>query len=370
MTQVVRKRRAAVPLAALVCAAVLAAGAPQAAGTAPARGAAEAAQPLPARIASLYREAAAASARYEAAHRKAAVQRAAVARAARAVSRGEERLRRLHRQLGAVARRQYQEGGWAPATRLLMTSTPDTLLDRLRSQRQGDLAFRRLLHTTKTTQRDLVRDRERRRTQLGELKAETERQRRAKRLVERRLAQARERLREAREERAARAAGPISRAALRAEPGSGGCAYSPPGERRAAGSGKWVAPVKGYTLSAGFASSGKRWSNSHTGQDFAVEVGTPVRAVGAGTVVKTNCGGPFGNHIVIRHPNGYYTQYAHLSRIQTKPGEHVRAGEQIGLSGNTGNSTGPHLHFEVRVTPEVGSGIDPVPWLRSRGVDV
>ncbi|MGP3988808.1 M23 family metallopeptidase [Streptomyces sp. 3N207] len=370
MTQVARKRRAAAPLAALLCAVVLAGGAPQAVGTAPAKGAAETAQPLPARIASLYRQAAAASARYEAASRRAVAQRAAVARSARAVASGEDRLRRLHGQLGAVARSQYQQGSWAPTTRLLMTGSPDTLLDKLRSQRQGDHAFRRLLHTTKVTQRRLVRDRADQRTQLGRLKAEAERQRRAKRAVEHRLAQARERLREAREERAARAAGPISRAALEAEPGTGGCSYSPPPAHRAGSGASWVAPVKDYTLSAGFASAGKRWANSHTGQDFAVGIGTPVRAVGAGTVVRTRCGGPFGNHIVIRHSNGYYTQYAHLSRIQTRPGDQVRAGERIGLSGNTGNSTGPHLHFEVRVTPEDGSGIDPLPWLRSRGVDV
>ncbi|WP_229375471.1 M23 family metallopeptidase [Streptomyces spirodelae] len=369
MTQVVRKRRTAAPLTALVCAVVLASGAPRAAGDAPTKGAAEAAQPMPARIASLYREAAVASARYEAAHRKAAAQRADLARTSRAVRAGEHKLRRLHQQLGAVARKQYQEGGWAPATRLLTTSAPDTLLDKLRSQRQGDHAFRRLLHATRDTQRNLVRDRTRQRTQLATLQAGAERQRRAKHVVEQRLAQARERMRQAREERAARAAGPISRAALRAEPGSGGCAYSPPPKHRPVGA-SWVTPVEDYQLSAGFASAGKRWAGSHTGQDFAVGVGTPVRAVGAGTVVKTNCGGPFGNHIVIRHPNGYYTQYAHLSRIQTRPGDRVRTGEQIGLSGNTGNSTGPHLHFEVRLTPEVGSGIDPVPWLRSRGVNV
>ncbi|MEW2221879.1 M23 family metallopeptidase [Streptomyces sp. NPDC006990] len=350
MNEAVRTRRAAAPLAALVCAAVLAGGTPQAAGTAPARGVAEAARPLPA----LYREAAAAAARYEAATRKVAAQRAAVARAERAVSRGAHRLRRLHRQLGAVARRQYQQGGWAPATRLLTTGSPDTLFDQLRAQHQGDHAFHRLLRTTETVQRQLDRQRAHRRTVLGELKAEADRRRRAQRTVERRLTQAGERAREAREERAARAAGPITRAALR----SGG------------EEAKWVAPVEGYTLSAGFASAGKRWAHSHTGQDFAVGTGTPVRAVGAGTVVRTGGGGPFGNHIVIKHPNGYYTQYAHLSRIQTRQGDRVDAGEQIGLSGSTGNSTGPHLHFEVRVTPDVGSGVDPLPWLRSRGVHV
>ncbi|MEU2605188.1 M23 family metallopeptidase [Streptomyces albus] len=372
MTQAVRKRRAAAPVAALLCAVVLAGGTPQATGAAPAQGPAEAAQPLPDRIGALYREASVAAARYEAAQRKAAAQRAAVERAGRAVSRGERRLEDLHRQLGAVARRQYQQGGWAPSTRLLLAGSPETLLDRLRSQRQGDHAFRRLLSSTRILQRQLVRDRARERTQWDRLKANAARQREAKRTVERRLAQARQRLRQARADRAARAAGPISRAAFQADPAgtSGGCAYSPPPKGRAHGDEKWVAPVSGYTLSAGFASAGRRWAHNHTGQDFAVGVGTPVRAAGAGTVVKTSCGGPFGNQIVVRHPNGYYTQYAHLSRIQTKEGAQVRAGEQIGLSGNTGNSTGPHLHFEVRLTPDIGSAVDPVPWLRNRGVDV
>ncbi|NSC20805.1 peptidoglycan DD-metalloendopeptidase family protein, partial [Streptomyces albus subsp. chlorinus] len=273
---------------------------------------------------------------------------------------------------GAVARLQYQLGGWAPGTRLLLADSPTALLDRLRSQRQGDHAFQRLLRTTEITQHRLVGDRARERKELRRLKANAARQRQAKRTVERRLAQATERMRRARAERAARAAGPISRAALQAVPvsASGGCAYSPPPKDGGGSDEKWVAPVKDYTLSAGFASSGKRWAHTHTGQDFAVGVGTPVRAVGAGRVVETSCGGPFGNQIVLRHANGYYTQYAHLSRIQVKEGEWVRAGERIGLSGNTGNSTGPHLHFEVRVTPEVGSGVNPVPWLRNRGVDV
>lgn len=372
MTQAVRKRRAAAPLAALLCAVALAGGAPHAAGAAPAQQTSETVQPLSDRIAALYREATAASARFEAAQRKATAQRTAARRATRAVHRGERRLHTLHRQLGAVARQQYQQGSWAPGTRLLTTSSPETLLDKLRSQRQGDHAFRRLLFSTKATQRQLVRDRAHERAVLGRLKADAAQQRRAKRAVEQRLAQARVRMRQERAARAARAAGPVSRAALQAVPvsASGGCAYSPPPKGRAHSDATWVKPVKGYTLSAGFASSGKRWGHNHTGQDFAVGTGTPVRAVGAGTVVKTACGGPFGNHIVIRHANGYYTQYAHLSRIQTKQGAHVRAGERIGLSGSTGNSTGPHLHFEVRVTPEYGSAVNPVPWLRNRGVDV
>ncbi|MCZ9344488.1 M23 family metallopeptidase, partial [Streptomyces sp. TRM76130] len=132
----------------------------------------------------------------------------------------------------------------------------------------------------------------------------------------------------------------------------------------------WVAPVEAYELSATFGSGGTRWTHRHTGQDFAVPVGTPVRAVGAGRVVKVSCGGAFGVQIVLRHADGYYTQYAHLAGVAVDQGERVAAGQWIGQSGSTGNSTGPHLHFEVRLTPDTGSALDPVPWLARRGVPI
>lgn len=132
----------------------------------------------------------------------------------------------------------------------------------------------------------------------------------------------------------------------------------------------WVAPVETYRLSASFGSGGERWAHRHTGQDFAVPIGTAVRAAGAGRVVQVSCGGAFGIQIVIRHENGYYTQYAHLAAVTVARDDRVAAGQWIGQSGTTGNSTGPHLHFEVRVTPRTGSALDPVPWLGARGVAV
>ncbi|MEU9333022.1 M23 family metallopeptidase [Streptomyces sp. NPDC048290] len=132
----------------------------------------------------------------------------------------------------------------------------------------------------------------------------------------------------------------------------------------------WVAPVETYELSAGFGGGGARWANRHTGQDFAVPIGTPVRAVGEGRVVRVSCGGAFGIQLVLQHPGGHYTQYAHLASVAVDQGERVAAGQWIGQSGTTGNSTGPHLHFEVRVTPELGSGVDPLGWLRGHGVDL
>ncbi|MET8246772.1 M23 family metallopeptidase [Streptomyces sp. NPDC005202] len=137
----------------------------------------------------------------------------------------------------------------------------------------------------------------------------------------------------------------------------------------------WVDPVKKYTLSASFNQSGSHWRAKHSGQDFAVPVGTEVVAAHGGTVVKAgpNGGGDgpaYGNAIVIKHGNGTYSQCAHLSRIDVKVGQVVATGQHIALSGNTGNTTGPHLHFEIRKTPNYGSAIDPVAFLRAHGVTV
>ncbi|WP_051877182.1 M23 family metallopeptidase [Streptomyces natalensis] len=132
----------------------------------------------------------------------------------------------------------------------------------------------------------------------------------------------------------------------------------------------WTRPVENYELSSPFGGSGAHWASRHTGQDFAVPVGTPVRAVGAGRIESLSCGDGFGISMVVRHHDGLYTQYAHLSAVLAGPGHQVAPGERIALSGDTGNSTGPHLHFEVRHTPSLGSGVDPVPWLREHGVTV
>ncbi|MFI1359722.1 M23 family metallopeptidase [Streptomyces sp. NPDC020898] len=135
----------------------------------------------------------------------------------------------------------------------------------------------------------------------------------------------------------------------------------------------WVDPVKKYTLSASFNQAGNMWSSTHSGQDFAVPSGTKVFAAHGGTVVKAGGNGAgdgpaYGNAVVIRHGNGTYSQYAHLSRISVKTGQVVATGQRIALSGNTGNSSGPHLHFEIRTTANYGSAVDPVAFLRGKGV--
>jgi murein DD-endopeptidase MepM/ murein hydrolase activator NlpD len=133
----------------------------------------------------------------------------------------------------------------------------------------------------------------------------------------------------------------------------------------------YVAPISGSYISTGYQAGSSLWSSgSHTGIDFHAASGTPVHAVGSGTVVEAGWGGAYGNQIVIRMNDGTYTQYGHLSSINVSVGQTVTPGQQIGLSGATGNVTGPHLHFEARTSPEYGSDIDPVAYLRSHGVNV
>jgi murein DD-endopeptidase MepM/ murein hydrolase activator NlpD len=133
----------------------------------------------------------------------------------------------------------------------------------------------------------------------------------------------------------------------------------------------FVSPITGSYVSTGYRSGGSLWSSgSHTGIDFHASSGTPVHAVGLGTVVEAGWGGAYGNQVVIRMNDGTYTQYGHLSSISVSVGQKVTPGQRIALSGATGNVTGPHLHFEARTSPEYGSDIDPVAYLRKHGVRV
>ncbi len=95
----------------------------------------------------------------------------------------------------------------------------------------------------------------------------------------------------------------------------------------------------------------------HNGTDFAVRVGTPVLATGSGVVVKATSHRAAGRYIILRHNGKYSTQYMHLSKLLVKPGQKVKQGQTIGLSGNTGRSTGPHLHYEFRVNDRA---VDPM----------
>ncbi|MFI0819461.1 transglycosylase family protein [Streptomyces sp. NPDC021098] len=129
-----------------------------------------------------------------------------------------------------------------------------------------------------------------------------------------------------------------------------------------------AAPVNG-PITAAYGVRGPRWaSGHHTGVDYAVPVGTSVHAVAPGTVVAAGWAGAFGYQVVIRHADGLYTQYAHLSALTVRTGQSVDTGRRIARSGNTGNTTGPHLHFEVRTTPRYGSDVDPDAHLRPYGI--
>ncbi|NUP20219.1 MAG: peptidoglycan DD-metalloendopeptidase family protein [Streptomyces sp.] len=131
------------------------------------------------------------------------------------------------------------------------------------------------------------------------------------------------------------------------------------------------APVDATSVATAYKVAGSMWSSGyHTGVDFFASTGTPLKAVGAGTVVSAGWGGAYGNQVVIQLADGYYAQYGHLSSLSVSAGQTVTAGQEIGLSGATGNVTGPHLHFEIRTTPDYGSDVDPVAYLRSKGVAI
>jgi murein DD-endopeptidase MepM/ murein hydrolase activator NlpD len=128
----------------------------------------------------------------------------------------------------------------------------------------------------------------------------------------------------------------------------------------------WVAPMANAPLSSCF---GPRWGRLHRGLDFAGQDGSPIRAVGAGTVVAAGwLYGGYGNSTVIDHGNGYLTHYAHARALNVAAGQQVKAGDVIAWEGNTGNSTGPHLHFEVH--RGLWNQVDPAAFLRERGVKV
>jgi len=127
--------------------------------------------------------------------------------------------------------------------------------------------------------------------------------------------------------------------------------------------GAFVHPVQGKApRTSGF---GQRWGRLHAGVDFGIPVGTPLVAVTAGKVThRTNPGG-YGTYIELTAADGTSYRYGHMSRYATADGATVQAGQLIGYSGNTGRSTGPHLHFETRPG---GKPVDPVPYMKARGV--
>jgi murein DD-endopeptidase MepM/ murein hydrolase activator NlpD len=122
------------------------------------------------------------------------------------------------------------------------------------------------------------------------------------------------------------------------------------------GSGQLSWPVSG-PVTSGF---GSRWGRMHEGIDIAVGEGTPVHAAASGTVIYAGWLEGYGNLVVIDHGNGLSTAYGHNSSLASSLGQSVAAGQVIAYSGSTGHSTGPHVHFEVRLN---GSPVDPLGYL-------
>jgi murein DD-endopeptidase MepM/ murein hydrolase activator NlpD len=130
---------------------------------------------------------------------------------------------------------------------------------------------------------------------------------------------------------------------------------------------KFVLPIHGARFSSCFCS---RWGTFHWGIDLAAPMHTPEYAAGDGVVLRAGAASGFGLAVYILHENGDVTVYGHMDKILVKPGQYVEAGETIALLGMRGQSTGPHLHFEVHQGGEEGKRIDPVAWLAERGVKV
>jgi murein DD-endopeptidase MepM/ murein hydrolase activator NlpD len=111
----------------------------------------------------------------------------------------------------------------------------------------------------------------------------------------------------------------------------------------------WVMPVAHYRLTAQFGESGSSWQFRHTGLDFQAPTGTPVRAVTDAQVAAVAMHPLYGRMVVLRTASGVTLWYCHLSSVAVHEGDLVRGGQRVGRIGTTGNSSGPHLHFEVRV---------------------
>jgi len=128
-----------------------------------------------------------------------------------------------------------------------------------------------------------------------------------------------------------------------------------------------VAPVHGARLTSTFAA---RWGRMHWGIDLARPLGTTEYSVEDGVELRAGPAGGYGNVVYVLHESGDVTVYGHMRRILVRPGQVVRAGDEIAELGNEGHSTGPHLHFEVWRGGLDGHRVDPLGWLRDRGVSL
>ena len=169
--------------------------------------------------------------------------------------------------------------------------------------------------------------------------------------------------RRAADEQARQATAPVQQLAPAPAPAPAPAAPAPaPG--KGPDSQRWVAPIgAGYTLTSGF---GMRWGALHPGQDFAIPVGSEVRAMSSGTVLMAGSSGGYGNKVEIQYWDGTVSWYAHNVSLSVSQGQSVSPGQVVALSGNSGHSTGPHLHLEIH--PANGDPVAPLGWLQKMGI--
>lgn len=126
----------------------------------------------------------------------------------------------------------------------------------------------------------------------------------------------------------------------------------------------WVLPLKDYEFTAPY---GMHWGKMHAGIDLAAAEGIPYHAIHSGTVKLARWYGGFGYAVIVDHGDGTESIYGHSSKLMVEEGQQVKAGDTLGLVGNTGHSYGSRLHLEVHVN---GQPTDPIPWLLDHEVDI
>ncbi len=129
---------------------------------------------------------------------------------------------------------------------------------------------------------------------------------------------------------------------------------------------RWVLPLESYRLTGTFGARSRLWRRVHTGLDFATGYGTAIHSVAAGTVTSAGYDGAYGYKTVVTHDDGTEVWYCHQSAVDVAVGDQVGPGQVIGYVGTTGNTTGPHLHLEVRVSGDVP--VDPIDVFRRHGL--
>lgn len=130
----------------------------------------------------------------------------------------------------------------------------------------------------------------------------------------------------------------------------------------------WVLPTS-YPVTTWFGEAGPYWSSGyHTGHDMAAPYGTPISSISPGVVTQVGWDGAYGNQVRVQLENGDEIWYNHMSSFDVVAGQTVTPGQQLGRVGDSGNTTGAHLHFEYRLVSDLSTAVDPTPYLRANGV--